>query len=180
MSLLAFVAFVFGIAGVWLTVKTSIWCWPVALISVLASAAEFYQVRLYGDMCLQAVYFIAGLYGWYYWNKKARETFKVEKTPPGLRFWLIVMTLLQCPLYYFLLLKFKGDQAFLDALLTSASLTATYMMSRKWRENWIAWVFIDLTYMILYSIKLMPLFALLYLFFAAMAYFGWRTWKTEG
>ena len=78
-----------------------------------------------------------------------------------------------------MLKSFRGDQVLLDALLTAASLSATYMMTRRWTENWITWVGIDGTYVLLYLIKGMWLFALLYLFFTAMAYYGWIKWKEE-
>jgi nicotinamide mononucleotide transporter len=53
MSTLSILAFVFGLAGVWFTIQKNIWCWPLALVSVLASLLEFYQQKLFGDMGLQ-------------------------------------------------------------------------------------------------------------------------------
>ncbi len=179
MSELSILAFVFGVAGVWLTIKKNIWCWPLALVSVLASLLEFYQQKLYGDMSLQAFYFAAGIYGWYFWNKKQKQIFNVRHTPGSFWIWLIILTLAQGLLYTFLLTKLKGDQALLDGTLTAASLTATFMMTKRWIENWLAWVLIDLAYVVLYGIKAMWLFALLYLVFAGMAWYGWKQWKTE-
>lgn len=179
MSFLSLTAFLFGVAGVWLTVKKTIWCWPVALVSVMASASEFYLQRLFGDMCLQGIYFIAGIYGWYYWNKRSGQDFLVQDTPRTALWPLFLLTLAQTLIYYLLLLHFKGDRPLFDAFLTAASLSATYMMTMKWKENWIAWAGIDLSYVILYGIKGMGLFALLYLCFAAMAVYGWTRWKSE-
>jgi nicotinamide mononucleotide transporter len=179
MSTLSIVAFVFGVAGVWFTIQKSIWCWPFALVSVLASSVEFYQQKLFGDMSLQAFYFAAGIYGWYYWNRKQKETFYVQVTPKRLWIRLLLITALQSLLYYILLKKLRGDQALFDAILTASSLTATYMMTRRWIENWMAWVIIDMAYVALYGIKCMWLFALLYFVFACMAWYGWEQWKTE-
>jgi len=177
MSVLSIIAFVFGAAGVWLTIKQTIWCWPVSLISVVTSLAEFYNERLYGDMALQVFYFFAGLYGWIFWQQHSKTEFKVEKMKPSLALPLTFITLLQAPVYYFLLVKFGGDKPVLDAILTAASLTATYMMTRKWLENWAAWVIIDSAYVFLYGIKNMWLFALLYLLFAGIAFYGWIKWR---
>ena len=179
MSTLSVIAFVFGVAGVWFTIKKSIWCWPLALVSVIASWLEFYQQRLYGDMSLQVFYFSAGIYGWYYWNKKQRQPFHVNQTPKQFYRSLIIVTILQSALYYFVLARLRGDQALFDAILTAASLTATYMMTKRWIENWFAWVIIDLAYVVLYGIKTMWLFAFLYLVFAGMAFYGWKQWKAE-
>lgn len=169
----------FGALGVWLTIKQNIWCWFFALICVIASIVEFYNKRLFGDMSLQVFYFFAGVYGWVYWKKQQNEKFTVQKTPRTFIPVLLMATIAQSVLYYFLLLHFKGDQPLLDALLTACSLTATYMMTKKWVENWAAWVLIDGTYILLYGIKAMWSFALLYLLFTIMAYYGWQKWRKE-
>jgi nicotinamide mononucleotide transporter len=179
MSSLSILAFVFGVAGVWFTIQKSIWCWPLALVSVISSSLEFYQQRLFGDMSLQGVYFVAGIYGWYYWNQKQNETFYVQVTPKPIWFWLFLITAFQSVLYYFLLKKLRGDQALFDAILTAGSISATYMMTKRWIENWFIWVIIDLAYVVLYGLKFMWLFAILYFVFAGMAWYGWKQWKTE-
>jgi len=177
MSALAVIAFVTGVLGVWLTIKQNILCWPMALISVISSMLEFYNERLYGDMSLQVVYFFAGVYGWVYWEKNARSDFKVRYTPVKVTPYLVALTLVQAVIYFYLLKIFRGDQPFFDAALTAASLTATYMMIKKWVENWFAWVIIDAAYVFLYGIKDMWVFAALYFFFAIIAFTGWIRWR---
>lgn len=179
MNGLSIIAFLSGAAGVWLTIKKSIWCWPLALVSVLASAVEFYNQRLYGDMSLQVVYFFAGLYGWYYWQKRSGESFQPRRTASGAWIWLLWLTLAQGLAYFYILKRLGGDQILLDAFLTASSLTATYMMTRRWLENWLAWVFVDGIYVVLYALKHMWWFGALYLLFAAMAWYGYRSWKTQ-
>ena len=179
MSLLSIIALIFGTLGVWFTIKQNIWCWFFSLVSVIASIIEFYHERLYGDMSLQVFYFFAGIYGWIYWNKNQKKVFAVQKTPRKIIFILLFATLAQTILYYFLLLHFNGDKPLLDAILTACSLTATFMMTKKWVENWATWVLIDGTYILLYGIKAMWLFAILYLLFTIMAFYGWRKWQKE-
>ncbi len=177
MSILDSVALIFGVLGVLLTIKQSIWCWPFALISVLASFAEFFNQRLYGDMLLQVFYFFAGIYGWYFWKKNSNVTFTVKKINPKIVPLLLIVTALSSVILYFILNYFKGDKVILDSILTAFSLTATYMMTKKWIENWIAWIAIDFTYIILYGSKNMWLFAVLYFIFTLMAVYGFFKWK---
>jgi nicotinamide mononucleotide transporter len=179
MSLLSFIALVFAVLGVWLTIKQTIWCWPVSLVAVVISIVVFYEERLFGDMSLQVFYFFAGIYGWVYWEEHRKRDFKVENMKLSWVPVLIIATALQSILYYYLLLYFKGDKPFLDAVLTAASLTTTYMMTRKWVENWITWVIIDLIYVLLYLLKDMYLFAILNFLMAAVAFYGWLKWKKE-
>ncbi|MEI6019982.1 MAG: nicotinamide riboside transporter PnuC [Bacteroidota bacterium] len=177
MSLLELIALISGVLGVWLTIQQSIWCWPIALISVVLSFLAFYQQRLFGDSALQIFYFVAGIYGWYFWKRNSEVLFVVTKLDSKKTPFYILITILQSLIYYFLLRYFKSDQAMFDAILTACSLTATYMMTKKWLENWLIWVFIDSAYVILYIIKDMFLFAVLYAAFAAFAYYGWKKWK---
>ena len=179
MSLLSIIAFITGVMGVWLTIRQNIFCWPAALISVVTSLLEFYNEKLYGDMALQVVYFIAGVYGWIVWQRNRNADFKVTRMPANIITWLLVLTGMQAVLYFLLLRYFGGDKPAFDALLTGCSLTATYMMIRKWVENWFAWVIIDGAYVFLYVFKGMWLFSVLYLFFAVIAFAGWLKWKRE-
>ncbi|MBL7930428.1 MAG: nicotinamide mononucleotide transporter [Bacteroidia bacterium] len=194
MSLLSIIALIFGVLGVWLTIKETIWCWPAALIAVVASIAEFYSERLYGDMSLQVFYFFAGIYGWYFWKRKSansnivsasdsiidfdKETgFRVKNLDKKQLPALIIATAIQAVVYYYLLVYFGGDKPVLDSILTACSLTVTYMMTKKWVENWFAWVVIDMTYVLLYLIKDMWLFAILNFFMAGVAFYGWLKWR---
>jgi len=179
MSPLSVIALITGTLGVWLTIKQTIWCWPFALIATLASIFEFFGERLYGDMALQVFYFFAGIYGWIYWNQQQTKSFLVQRINTLLIPWLVAITILQAVAYYYLLIYFKGDRPFLDATLTACSLTTTFMMTKKWVENWIIWVFIDATYILLYGLKEMWAFALLNLFFTAIAFYGWLKWRKE-
>lgn len=177
MSVLGVIALITGVLGVWLTIKENIWCWPVSILAVCASIIEFYEQRLFGDLGLQLFYLLAAIYGWYFWEKNKEKDFKVNKTPAKTILILISVTIVQIVVFYFLIDFLKGDKVIFDAILTACSLTATYMMTKKWIENWLAWVLIDTAYVVLYSIKFMWMFALLYLFFAVMAFYGWKKWK---
>src|SRR3954463_14982821 len=103
MSLLSIIAFVTGVLGVWLTIKQNIYCWPAALISVVTSMLEFMNEKLYGDMALQLVYFVAGVYGWIYWQKNLKTEFRVTAIPSRNLLPLALLTIGQGILYYFLL-----------------------------------------------------------------------------
>lgn len=171
------VVFLLGAAGVWLTIRESIWCWPVSLVAVIISIVIFFNSRLYGDMALQVFYFFAGVYGWFYWNQNKNQPFAVKPADRSQFPVLIGVTIAQSFLYYFLLIRFGGEQPLFDAVLTASSLTVTYMMTKKWVENWLLWVIIDTAYICLYCIKELWFLAALSLImtvFAAYGFFKWR------
>lgn len=179
MAIWDWIALITGVLGVLLTIRQTIWCWPMALISVVISIIAFYQERLLGDMFLNIFYFFSGIYGWYYWNRKKDEQFIVSKTPKKLYLFLFVITLVQVVLYYFILHFFKSDKIVFDSILTACSFTCTYMMIKKWIENWIFWLLIDGSYIMLYLVKDMPTYALLYAFFSIMVIYGYWQWKKQ-
>lgn len=179
MSIWDFIALITGILGVLLTIKQSIWCWPMALISVIISITAFYQAKLYGDVFLNIFYLVSGIYGWIYWTQKKEELFIVSKMPVKWIMYLIIFTFAQIAIYVNVLHALHADKVVFDSVLTALSFTATYMMTRKWLENWILWVIIDAAYIVLYLIKDLPMYAVLYAFFTLMAAYGFYRWKKQ-
>jgi nicotinamide mononucleotide transporter len=173
------IALITGVLGVILTIKQKIIAWPMALISICISIIAFYKARLFGDMFLNIFYFFSGIYGWYLWENKKNEVFKASYITKKMAIAMIFITSIQFILYYLILTYFKSDQILVEALLTACSFTCTIMMIKKWVENWVFWVIIDLSYVFLYIIKEMPAYALLYFIFAGIAGYGYYTWRTE-
>ena len=173
------IALITGVLGVILTVFESIWCWPMALISVVISTITFYNQRLFGDMSLNVFYFFSGVYGWYYWNARKDQVFRVSPLPWKYLPWIIVSITVQSIAYYYILTYFRSDQILFDSILTACSFTCTFLMTKKWVENWLLWVLIDAAYVFLYIIKEMPTYALLYSFFTLMAAYGFYAWKKQ-
>jgi nicotinamide mononucleotide transporter len=151
----------------------------MALISVVISTITFYHNRLFGDMSLNVFYFFSGVYGWYYWSARKRETFRVSALPFKYLPYILISIVVQSVAYYYILTYFRSDQVVFDSILTACSFTCTYLMTKKWIENWLLWVMIDAAYVFLYIIKEMPTYAILYSFFTLMAAYGYYSWKKQ-
>ena len=168
-----------GIAGVWLTVRQNIWCFPVGMINVILYAAVFYQSRLYGDAALQIFYVALLAYGWQNWQcKKSRNELLVTKLNP--RQWVFSLGFLAAGTYsiHFLLSRYtNSDIAEWDALTTSMSLLAQWMIAQKKIENWILWVIADFIYIGMYLHKGLYFTAFLYFVFIVLAVKGYFDWK---
>jgi nicotinamide mononucleotide transporter len=177
MAFLDWIAFIFGILGVVLTIRQSTFCWPISLVGVIASLIAFFQQRLYGDAALQIVFLIYGFYGWHQWFKAEKSSFIISTIPTKFLLLLLLFSIILFFGIYYVLIAFKGDKVLLDAVLTTLSLATTFMMIKKWIENWLFWVAIDLAYVGLYVSKQMYLFAVLYLIFSTVALAGFFEWK---
>jgi nicotinamide mononucleotide transporter len=180
MSLLDFVAALTGVIGVWLSTREHVWNWPVGLVNVALYAVIFYRVRLYADMGLQVIYFILCAYGWWAWlhGGADRGALHVSRVSRRLALLLLVLgvgfaVLLGAVLHY----GTDASYPWLDSALASGSLVAQYMLTRKQLENWAVWIVVDAIYVALYVAKGLPLTAVLYAIFLALAVLGLREWR---
>jgi len=180
MNPIEIVAAVFGVISVFLSVRQNIWSWPTAIVNVGLYIFVFYESKLYADTGLQVIYVVLNAYGWYHWlyGGKNRTELPVSRTSPRLGAFLVGLGLAGTALIGTLLAQ-KTDAAlpYMDAMTTSTSLVAQWMMTRKLLENWIVWVSVDVIYIGMYIYKSLYVTAALYLVFlilSAMGYFQWR------
>ena len=81
---------------------------------------------------------------------------------------------------YFLLKKYtETDVAWLDALLSSAGMVATWMLTQKFLEQWIFWIIIDVLTCSLMIYKGLFPSSILFLAYTLLALKGFITWKKE-
>lgn len=173
-------AVAFGIVSVYLSVKENIWSWPTAIVNVLLYFVIFREQRLYADMGLQLFYAGISIYGWYHWlfggNKHSR--LRVSHTPMRERIILPLLVITFAATLGTLLHRYTDAALpYMDASLTSASLCAQYMMSRKYLENWGLWVLLDVVYIGVFINRGLPLTAFLYAVFLVLAAGGHVQWK---
>ena len=179
MSSLELFAAVLGALSVYLSVRQNIWSWPTAIVNVVVYALVFYRARLYADMGLQVIYALLSLYGWYEWlyGGEDRTALQVSRTAPELAGRLAVIGLAGAGALG-LLLRGATDAAlpFMDSFLSSTSLVAQWMMTRKKVENWLVWIGVDVLYVGMFTYKHLYITAVLYLVFLVLAVRGWIDW----
>lgn len=172
------VAVITGAWCVWLTVKEHIWNWPIGLLNAAFSGVVYFESRLYADTTLQGVYFVLGILGWYWWlfGGRDRTELKIDRIEGMEALALLVAGIIATLGVRELLIRFNGSAPFLDALTTSMSLIAQYMLTRKYLENWIMWIAVDLIYVPLLWVRGLHLMAGLYFVFLVMAVAGLVEW----
>ncbi len=171
-----------GIAGVWLTTRQNIWCWPVGLLNVVLSMFVFFQSKLYYDFILQIFYFVLTVYGWYHWvfGKKYTPKLPVRRLKMRYLFIAFAVTIVSVVVLGKIAeLYTDASLPYWDALTTTGGIIATLWMARKIIENWIAWVFIDVLCTVIYIYKELYAFSVLYLIFAILAVIGYKEWKKD-
>jgi nicotinamide mononucleotide transporter len=64
-----------------------------------------------------------------------------------------------------------------DAFPTAASVIGQWLLGRKYVENWVAWIVVNVVSVGLFAYKGLWLTTLLYTLFVAMSFAGWRAWQ---
>lgn len=177
---LELIGFVFGIAGVWLTIRKNIWCFPVGIVNVLITAFLVFDKKLFADTLQQLVYFILLVAGWVLWIKRKRiqQDIKIENTSIKEYLILIPVYLSGSFLMGWVLKNYStASLPFADSFATVLCFMAQWMIAKRKIENWILWMVANPAYIIIYLIKDMPMYALLSAVYLAMAFMGYREWK---
>jgi len=172
----------FGIAGVWLTVKKNILCFPTGIVNVALYTWLFFQSHLYTDALLQVVYVILLIYGWYQWHHVDAEKEPVKITAlPFRTLWMLAGIALVFTLGVGAFFHYNTDASYpyADALTTSMSLIAQWMIAKKKIENWLLWIVADVIYICMYLLKHLYPTSVLYFIFIVLAVIGWIRWKKE-
>jgi nicotinamide mononucleotide transporter len=193
MSYIEFIGTVSGLACVWLTVRRHISCWPIGIVNIIFFFLVFYQVRLYSDMILQAIFFILSVYGWYRWLHPRTEEEANEKNElrvTGLsgknRMIALVLTLVaiaalgafmkRIHLIFPSVFPEPAAFPFWDASTTVMSVYAQYLLAKKKLESWILWIAVDIICVFLYNLKGIKFISIEYFVFLIMAASGLVGW----
>ena len=174
------VAAVAGVVSVFLSARENIWSWPTALLNVSLYTYIFYRSGLYSDMGLQVVYFALSLYGWYHWLYGGAQHSRLHVSRASRRVWIIAGA--TAVLFWFALSAYTStlpgvSLPYLDAALTTASLVAQWMMTRKILENWVIWIIADVVYVPMFLYKGLYPTAAQYTVFLVLAVMGFVSWR---
>ncbi|ARG97886.1 nicotinamide riboside transporter PnuC [Legionella micdadei] len=154
--------------------------WLTTLFATCFNGFLYWQKGIYADMLLESFYFFSTCYGWYVWQKPTPQLEGIRNLSK--KQWHLLLTLLLgCfILISTLLLMFtRSDVVLLDALTTSLSLTAQWLMCYKAIATWIFWLFTDAIYAYMYLHKQLPFHCLLMLVYTGMAGVGYLTWTRQ-
>lgn len=173
------IAAAFGVVSVYLSTRQNIWSWPTAIANVALYSVVFYNGRLYGQMGLQAIYLVLSIYGWYQWLHGGTEKteLRVSRASPRLLAVLAATNLVAWVVLAAVLRRTDAALPWLDALLTTTSLVAQWMMTRKILQNWILWIAVDIVYVPMFMSQRLYATALLYAAFLVLAVMGFVEWR---
>ena len=181
--LLQIVGVALGLLYLYLEYRANIWLWVVGLIMPVVHGVLYYKSGLYADFSMQMYYILAGLYGLARWSHKPKgqeSVLKIDFTPKGL--WPLIVVVygaLHVAIYWFLTTFTDSTVPFWDSFTTALCVVAYWLLSRKYVEQWLVWLVVDVTTVALYIYKDIPLTAALYALYSVLAVVGYRRWLKE-
>ena len=171
-----------GLLYLYLEYKANIWLWIVGLIMPIVHGTLYFRQGLYADCSMQIYYILAGLYGLAMWSRKPKSEdsnpLKISTTP--VRMWLgiaAIYAILHVAIYTLLVTFTDSTVPFWDSLTTALCIVAYWMLSRKYVEQWLVWLAVEVVTVGLYIYKDIPLTAALYALYSALAVAGYLRWR---
>ena len=182
-SPLELVGLLSGLICVWLLVKQHIWAWPIGLVYSVVSVFVFFSDRLYAS-AFESVYYLGmNAYGWYFWIqgtgvRQDDGDLIVTATPRDTWLPLVVIAVVGSILIGWLLDEnTDAALAYWDSASMVMAFLAMWMTARKYLENWVIWLVVDIVKTGVYVYQGIEAYAVLYGVYIGMAIWGWWTWR---
>ena len=179
-STLEIISVLFGIAYIVLAARENVWCWPAALIGTGTAVLLFWDVSLLMESALNVYYLLMALYGWWHWLHGSPQHGTLAISSWGKQQHAIALTviaLLTLGSGYLLSAHTEAALPYADSFTTWAAVITTWMVARKILENWLYWIVINSVSVWLYYERGLLLYALLFISYIIIAWFGYRQWR---
>jgi nicotinamide mononucleotide transporter len=165
-----------------LAVRENIWCWYCAFASTEIYTVLFWDVSLLMESALNVYYMGMAVFGWYQWTRRnaAGDGISIQSLSRNQHL-IIIVAIGNLSLISGYLLSQYSDAAwpYVDSFTTWASVITTYLVAKKYLENWLYWIVIDTVSIPLYLDRGLPLTALLFAGYVVIAISGYFSWKNH-
>lgn len=174
-----------GLAYIVLEYKASAWLWLVGFVMQALGIVLYYQKGLYGDCAMEFYYIAMTLYGvwaWKFGRKRDRAQgeelpithFKARLILP----WAVGTMAIWGALWYWLT-QVGSTVPIADSFTTALSIVGIWALARKYLEQWLIWIVVDVVTCGLYFYKGIPFKASLYGLYVVIAVMGYLRWKKK-
>ncbi len=178
MTIVESLATMLGLANILLLVRRSIWNYPFGIATVMLQGWLFLEARLYSDMLLQGFFVALNIYGWINWSRAAVvDGIPVRWMRPRAML-LALLGAIVATLLWGTVMHRHSDAAYpyWDGSVAMMSVLAQALLARRYIDNWLWWILIDIVAVPLYWTKGLPLIAGLYGVYLLMSVAGLVGW----
>ena len=174
-----------GIAGcisVVLTAKGRWMMYPIGFIQNFTYTVLAFQNKFYGEVFEQVFYIVTMIWGMVAWarNMHTNEdgTQDVNTRKFSVKDWIftIVGVLIGTWLFGKVLVAMGANQAYTDAATNVMALFAQILMVKRYREQWVLWLLIDLFCIKMWFVAGNWSMVAMYIAWTANCIYGWINW----
>lgn len=173
-----------GIAYLYWEYRASSKVWFAGVVMPALSLGVYRNAGLYADFAINIYYLLAAVYGFWVWRSgrsaAAGGFLPITQTPR--RAWLPLgaLCLVSFAALGILLQRYTDSNVpWADSLTTALSIVGMLMLARKWLEQWLIWIVVDVVSAGLYCYKSIYFYAVLYAVYAVVAVFGYFEWRRK-
>lgn len=183
MTYLEWIGTAVGLVYLWLEYRASIWLWLAGIVMPAIYIFVYYSSGFYADMGINVYYLVAGAYGWVMWMArpagKGQQKVARPITHAPTRYYLPLLAISAAffAVIAWILINFTDSTApYGDAFTTALSITGLWMLARKYAEQWLVWLVVDLVCCALYLYKGLYPTGVLYGLYGVISVFGYFKW----
>lgn len=173
---------ILGLVYIWLEYRASIWLWLVGVVMPALDIVLYWRHGLYGDAGMACYYTLAAIYGFLFWKfkKSGKTDTELPITHMPLKYYLpaTVGFFVAWGITYYILVTWTNSTVpLLDAFTNALSFVGLWALARKFVEQWLFWIVVDVVCCYLYITKGIPFKAALYGLYVVIAVAGYYKWK---
>ncbi len=171
---------IIGLLYLWLEYKASIYLWIVGIIMPAIYIFVYHNAGLYADMGINVYYLFAAIYGWIVWQKgdSKKKELPIRRAPQRTYLPLTLVFIASFVLIGWVLIDYTDSTVpWLDSFTTALSIVGMWLLAKKYVEQWLAWIAVDVVSCGLYIYKGLDFTAVLYGLYSVIAIFGYYKWR---
>ena len=176
--------FTVGLFYLWYEYHASAKLWIASIIMPLISMYLYFRKGIYADFAINIYYVIIAIYGYLAWTFGTRKQLKTGNVlrishinGKYLAHSAAVFAALWAGIFFVLAKYTDSTVPVADAFTTALSIVAMWMLARKFIEQWLAWIAVDVVCVGLYAYKGLLFYPILYAVYTVIAILGYAKWR---
>jgi nicotinamide mononucleotide transporter len=177
------IAVIFAIFSVVYSKKNNILVYPTGIVSTAIFVYLLFVWNLYGEMIINAYYFIMSIYGWLLWSRKDgfnHDLLKISRMNAKdylISALIFIISVIFVSGVYVKFEKFTYWWAYVDVFITGLFFVGMWLLAKRKPENWLFLIVGDIIAVPLFFLKGYTLTSILNIVLTIIAIYGYFAWK---
>lgn len=184
-SILGIISGISGVISVVLCARGKISFYFIGFVQTISYLYLAWQNHFYGEVMENIFYLVTMVWGIFVWNKNLAvdedggQQVIAKKFTPMMWFMSIIGTVASTILMGYWLTTIGSAQAYTDAATNVMAIFAQLLMVRRYREQWIWWLVIDILCLKMWFVAGNWSMVAMYIAWIINCVYGWVNWTKE-